>query len=390
MRALAARAGLAHGLRPADLEPLLDDSSVGVRRAAAEGLATSEPGRQLLLEILPVGTVNETDAALRALVPHEQLTEDFVEWARGEAERAARLDLFRRGMADAMDTPVAQFLGSVLDARTERLEQWVLMAMTTTETTDIMHVVQQGVVATDGETRAQAIEALEAIGDRRVLAVLLPLLDRAGGESLLDERETLRELSTDFDPWLRALAMRCLADAIRSDLALIHDAARTDQSGLVRESVPSLETMPLEKTDTLGVMDRVLALQRVHMFSELDPEDLEVLARSTSEVVYEPHELIYQEGTAGTEALMIVDGTAIVTVERDGETKSLAEYGPGDSVGELALLGSGMRSADVTAGKNGLHGVVITDSDFVSILEERPSVALGMLSTLAERIVDET
>ena len=334
--------------------------------------------------------MNQTDAALRALVPHDQLTEDFVEWATGEASRAARLDLFRRGMADAMDTPVALFLKSVLDARTKRLEQWVLMAMTTAETDSIMPVVQRGVVASDRETRAQAIEALETIGDRRVLGVLLPLLDRASGESELDAREVLRELSNDFDPWLRALAMRCLADTIRSDLSLLEEAARRDGSDLVRQSVPSLSIMPLEKTDTLGVMDRVLALQQVPMFSELDPEDLEVLARSTREIVYAADEVIYREGTQGTEALMIVDGTAIVTVDHDGETRVVAEYGPGDSVGELALLGTGVRSADVTAGIDGLHGVVIAKGDLVSILEERPSVALGMLSTLAERMARET
>ncbi len=390
VRALAARLGMTYGLRPEDLRSLLDDRSIRVRRAAGAGLATTESGRRLLLEILQVGTVNETDAALRALVPHEQLTEDFVEWARGEAERAARLDLFRRGMAGAMDTPVARFLKSVLDARTARLEQWVLMAMTTTETTDIMPVVQRGVAASDVETRAQAIEALETIGDRRILGVLLPLLDRAGGESLLEEREALRQLSSDFDPWLRALAMRCLAEAIQSDLTLLHRVARTDRSDLVRESVPSLSTMALEKSDTLGVMDRVLALQRVHMFSELDPEDIEALARSTNEVVYGADEMIYQEGAEGSEGLMIIDGSAIVTATRGDETRVVAEYGPGDSVGELALLGSGVRSADVTAGPNGLHGVVITKADFVSILEERSSVALGMLSTLAERMAQET
>jgi HEAT repeat protein len=390
VRALAARASLLLGASPERIRPLLNDASLRVRRASAEALSDVESGRELLLEVLQVGTVNETDEALRALVPLEELTEDSVEWARAEAERAARLDRILRSLRGANRSATARFLRRVLDERANRLEQWVLMAMTTVDTEDVMPIVQRGVGAEDPETRAQAIEAIETLGDRRVLAVLLPLLDQPAGETDLSEREALRELSTDFDPWLRALSLRYLAESIRTDLDHIYETARTDDSDLVRTIVPSLAPMPLEKSDMLEVMDRVLALQRVPMFADLDPEDLEILARSTNEIAFEPGEVIYREGGEGSEALMIVDGGAVVSVTREGEKRIVNEYGPGDSVGELALLGSGVRSADVSAGDEGLHGLVITKSEFISILEERPSVALGMLSTLAVRIAEET
>lgn len=390
VRAAAANALAALNADPGPLQILLDDPSLRVRRAAAAGLANSRNGQRFLIEILQVGTVNETDAALQALVPFDELTPDFVEWARKEAERAAELDELGRALGDTAHSSAARFLKRVLEARSIRIEQWVLMAMTTVETEEIMPLVQKGVVAEDAETRAQAIEALEEVGDRSVLSVLLPLLDRAPGRSDIGEREALRKLSDDFDPWLRALAIRCLEEMITADLDHLIAVARRDDSDLVRDVVPSLSAMPVEKSDTLGVMDRVLALQGVSMFSGLDPEDLEVLARSTREVAYDPAELVYAEGAEGKEALMIVSGSVSVSVRRDGEVRTIATYGPGESVGELALLGSGVRSADVIAGREGLHGVVITKHDFTSILEERPSVALGMLATLAARIVEET
>lgn len=390
VRALAARVSAGLGVAPHRIRPLLDDSSQRVRRAAADSLATTNEGRGLLLEVLQGGTVNETDAALRALVPLQELTEDFVEWARNEAERAARLERAFVALNVSETSETVDFLRRVLRGRTERLEQWVLLAMTTVDTQEVMPIVRKGVAAADPETRSQAIEALEELGDRRVLSVLLPLLDQPSDAPKLDEREALRQLSTDFDQWLRALALRCLADVIRFDLDHVYRVAQSDESDLVRDIVPSLGPMPLEKSDTLGTLDRVLALQRVPMFSDLDPEDLEILARSTEEIAYEPGERIFSQGVRGTEALMIVDGSAIVSVTRDGQTRVVNQYGPGDSVGELALLGSGERSADVDAGEDGLHGILITKNDFISILEERPSVALGMLSTLAERIAEET
>ncbi len=390
VRALAVRVALDQGVPLERVRPLLDDPSLRVRRASAEALAELDVGRRLLMEVLQVGTVNETDVALRALVPLEGLEENFVEWAKAEAERAARLDLMRRALPDDGGSDTLGFLRTVLQERIGRLEQWVLMAMTTVDTEDVMPIIQRGVGAEDPETRAQAIEAIETLGDRRVLGVLLPLLDQPSSTSDLSEREALRELSEDFDPWLRALSVRCLAERIRSDLDHIYERARSDDSDLVRAIVPSLTSMPAEKSDTLGVMDRVLALQRVPMFAELDPEDLEILARSTHEIAFEPGETIYREGVEGREALLIVEGTAVVTITRNGETRVINEYGPGGSVGELALLGSGFRSADVTAGEEGLYGVVINKTEFISILEERPSVALGMLATLAQRLVAET
>ncbi len=390
VRAAAATAYAATGTDPAKLEPLLDDPSLRVRRACAEALARSADGRRLLMETLQVGTVNETDAALRALTPFEELTEDLTEWAMSEAERAAELDELSWALGDGAGSPVAGFLDQVLTSRSARLSQWALMAMTTIETEEVMPLVQRGIVAEDAETKAQAMEALEAIGDRSVLTVLLPLLDHRPEESLLDDREALRRLSVDFDPWLRALAIRCLAEKIRSDLGHLYEVAASDDSDLVRDVVPSLSPMPVEKADTLGLMDRVLALQRVPMFSELDPEDLELLARTTSEVAYEPGEVVYREGEEGSEALMIVSGSVEVSLRRDGVVTPINSYGPGECVGELALLGSGVRSADVIAGDDGVHGVVITKANFLSTLEERPSVALGMLATLAHRIVQET
>jgi len=44
----------------------------------------------------------------------------------------------------------------------------------------------------------------------------------------------------------------------------------------------------------------------------------------------------------------------------------------------------------VTAGDDGVVGVVVNEADLLSILEERPMVALGMLGTLARRLVDQS
>jgi HEAT repeat protein len=368
----------------------LDDPSTRVRDASARSLAKVESGRQVLIEILETGTVKATEAALDALTPMERFVPEVTTWARREASRAALLDSYRQALDRASATGTRDFLVRVLSRRVTTLERWVLLAMTTAESKEIMSVVERGVRSDDVEIKAQAIEAVETLGDREVTSVLLPILEGDTASSGMGDREALRPLSEDFDPWLRALSLRCLAETIESELEHLYRVSTEDESDLVRNAVPSLVPLPLEHMDTLNLMDRVLALQRVPMFSELDPEDLEAIAGVTTEVRYEPEDLIYREGEEGSEALVIIDGTAVVSTDRNDRREVITTYGAGQHVGELSLLGGGSRSADVIAGDDGLHGVVINKVDLLSILEERPTVALGMMATLAQRLVDQT
>lgn len=389
-----ARAVTAHAAVDGDLSlivPALEDTSLRVRQAAATALARTESGRAHLLTVLREGGVVATEAALHALAPFEDTGPEFTDWAANEARRAAYLLDHRRSLDGRIEYPEGEFLIRVLDNRVGRLVQWVLVAMTTAKTREVMGIVGRGVRTDDPETNAQAIEALESIGERSVLEVLLPLLEpTASAAQSGDHRASLHELSTDFDPWLRALALRCLARDAEEDLRRAGEVAAGDESVIARRAVPSLALMPEEDMDTLDQMDRVLVLQRVPMFSDLDPEDLLLIAGASRESRFDAGELIYREGDPGTELLVIVDGMAVVSRLRHEQRRVIESYGEGDHVGELSLLYGGPRSADVHAGDDGLRGLLFTKADLLSILEERPSVALGMLSTLAARLVEQT
>jgi CRP-like cAMP-binding protein len=150
-----------------------------------------------------------------------------------------------------------------------------------------------------------------------------------------------------------------------------------------------LAEVTTERFDMLNPMDRVMALHRVPMFSGLDPEDLELIARATAEVHFDPNELIYREGEEAVEMLVIVEGSAVISTHRGSTRDVIRTHESGEHVGELGLLGGGFRYTDVTAGEQGLHGVVVTKVDLLSILEERPAVALGMLTTLAKRLAGQ-
>jgi HEAT repeat protein len=358
-------------LDPADLRPGLDDESIRVRRVSAETLAGSEEGRTLLLEVVEIGSVSATDAALRCLVPVDRFTDRFLGWAQREAARARLLTDYRIALESEESSPKGQYLSVVLRQRAERLEDWVLLAMTTSETKDMMSIVERGLAADDPDTKAQAIEALDVGGPRVITKPLIDLLEAQSGASALSQDQALAKMSDDFDPWISALAARAAEDKHAASAFLA-------DSSVVRPY----------SNQPLNLLDRVIALQRVPMLSGLDPEDLDLIAEASEEAHYVAGERIYREGDGASQMIVIIDGEAIVTTGREGATQELARRGPGQHIGELALLHRSERSADVHAGDSGLFALTIADTDLVSILQERPEVAIAMLDTLASRLAE--
>ena len=134
---------------------------------------------------------------------------------------------------------------------------------------------------------------------------------------------------------------------------------------------------------SFDTVDRVMALQGVPIFSDIDPEDLERIAEYASERHYQPEEAIYRYGAEGDEILVIISGE--VEIRRpNGEV--IRTYGAGEPVGELAFLRRRPRAADVVAGSSEVHALALGAAELEEILEERPAVALAMLATLAERL----
>ncbi len=368
----------------------LDDPSMRVRAAAARGLARSAAGRGHLLGVLATGSVHTTDAALRALDPNERKGAGLGPWAGQEAMRASLLASYSRALEGAKKGAATEYLARVLRARGARLTEWAILAVTTPDRAAVMEVVERGVKSEDPETRANAIEALETVTDHSVVSLLLPLLepgDEPRGVGAAEQ--ALAAMTNDFDPWIRALAIRSRLEQ-GEDVSEMRALVAADRSDLVRTAVPSLPTM--EEIDFRGIdlIDRVLALQRVPMFQDLDPEDLEIIATVATERHIPAGHRVYNEGDEGDEMLVIVDGNAIVSTVDGGSRIEITRYGAGDHVGELALLGEGRRSADVDAGGGGLFGLTLNRTDLYSILEERPAVALGLVKTLAHRLASQT
>ncbi len=362
-------------VEPELLRRYLDSTSVRVRRAAADALVALPDGGTLVDEVLRDGSVRASQAIVESLAASGRGGASLHAWVEDEIQRAQRLGRWHRSLDVDGDRDDGQgsdatcaYLGKVLEARRHRLIGWAILALSNVETRDRVSLMSRAVWVEGRETRAQAVEALETMGRDIVGTAMMEALDEPPDRGGGDRRAALVEMTQDVDRWIASLAARALGE---------------DFDSVQRVSGREVE---MDVIPTLDVIDRVLALARVPLFEELDPEDLELIAGVSGEVRYEAGETIYRVGESGNSMLMVIDGEAIISRDEDGAKCITAVLGAGEPVGELALLRSRPRSADVSAGEAGLHGLVIQRSDLMTILQERPQVAMSMLATLAERL----
>jgi CRP/FNR family transcriptional regulator, cyclic AMP receptor protein len=124
-------------------------------------------------------------------------------------------------------------------------------------------------------------------------------------------------------------------------------------------------------------------LRQLPLFSGCNRRQLEHIARATDEVRLREGTILMEEGEVGRECFVIADGEAVVSI--DGEP--VAQLGPGDIVGEMALVDQKPRSATVVA-ETPLRAVVMTRMEFAEVVDAAPTVGRKIMRTLAERLRD--
>jgi CRP/FNR family transcriptional regulator, cyclic AMP receptor protein len=122
-------------------------------------------------------------------------------------------------------------------------------------------------------------------------------------------------------------------------------------------------------------------LRSVNLFSGCSDKELAEISRLTTEVEVAEGKVVCRQGETGNEFFVIIDGTASVTI--DGEEVNV--LGAGDFFGELALLDGGERLASVTA-TSPLDVLVLSRSEFQSLLHAVPSLAVRMLHAIGARL----
>ncbi len=131
----------------------------------------------------------------------------------------------------------------------------------------------------------------------------------------------------------------------------------------------------------LGKNSKVDLIRHVPLFAACSKNELAEIASIADEIDLPEGKAIIKEGESGREFIVLIEGTA--DVERGG--RKVASIGPGDFVGEIALIAKTPRNATITT-TSPVRALVITDRAFRQLLEHSPQIQIGVLTALAERL----
>jgi CRP-like cAMP-binding protein len=127
-------------------------------------------------------------------------------------------------------------------------------------------------------------------------------------------------------------------------------------------------------------------LRNVALFSELAGEDLAQVAELAVPRTFAGGEVVFHEGDESDTCYVIRSGHARAVLEHpDGRSITLAQFGPGEIFGELAMLGEEPRSATVEAIAE-TEAIAILGPDMRRLLREHPEISIKLIASLGRRL----
>lgn len=158
------------------------------------------------------------------------------------------------------------------------------------------------------------------------------------------------------------LGSGCAAGAL---LFMFLNKALNSSGGFLRKKATTNRHLSGKK---LAVYESLLGkLGKTDLFRSLPPEEMQAVLPYIKERIFNAGSVIFRQGDAGDNFYLVEDGKLEV-VQEDAHGKKLAELGPGNSFGEMALISKEPRNATVRVISKAIT-LAISKEDFDKLLE---------------------
>jgi CRP/FNR family transcriptional regulator, cyclic AMP receptor protein len=122
-------------------------------------------------------------------------------------------------------------------------------------------------------------------------------------------------------------------------------------------------------------------LKVVPLFARCSKKELAEIAMIADEIDLPDAKELTREGGRGREFFILLEGNAEVR----RKNRKIGTLGPGDFLGEIALVTKVPRTATVKT-TSPVRALVVSEQNFRRLLERSPEVQIKVLEALAERV----
>lgn len=380
----------------------LDDDEPQVAEAAETALTTiGDSSIPELLEALSEAPLHLRKVLIRVLSELRMPEAEVVGPVRSEMEVAYGLVAEQAALEELEESPGRDFLVDGLRVDYGGRVRAVFRLLRAVGLGREMDLIERGLRSKDRRVMAVAVEGMEKVIHSSIGRLLVPLVDEL---PLWERLATGAKAFGISSPPLEDLLPRYLdsGDQVRQIgvCALLAERGEAQKwaeplQRLAREGPPTVasqargalrEEAEEEMETELTTLDKVLFLRKVELFRELDVRALTAIVTVAEERTAEPGVFLCRQGDEGESMFFIVAGAVQVLRDGpDGDSVELAEVGPPEVLGEMALFEDKPRTASLCARKRTTY-LEISRVGFQGIMSEYPQVGAAASRTLSHRL----
>ncbi|SFM02240.1 HEAT repeat-containing protein [Paenibacillus sp. 1_12] len=265
--------------------------------------------------------------------------------------------LGREGLAELAEQRYSEIRAVICNAA------WVVLAKLADE--HVVQVIRESVQDKDEEIRENGLEVLaEGLGDRKLAYALLDML-KAGMDTMdpgeiADPKAMIEQVGQGSDDWLRDIAQHVLKE---------------EQA-----------VMPNEQK-LLTMLDKVLFLKQVSLFSNVSVDELGLIAGITQEEVYPDQALLLRQGEANSSVYLIVDGhVELSLVTSNGGEGTIGVLGAKEVFGESTALDQSISGVTAQAIFDEVRVLTLKGEGLSRLIRLYPEIGIGLLHASSARV----
>jgi ATP/ADP translocase len=336
---------------------------------------------------------------------------DLLRFTRQSLEQAYDLLARISALKNLPETPERNLLEEHLRQRKELLLENTFRVLAIHDKDPRMRTVFRGLFSRNSRQRANSIELLSDIMDKKLFRMLSPLVEGDTLDSSLASGRKFFRLK-DYGPPLEKLIPALISSSqwVETVLALgllehtpsaLRDqepevkALKESPYAEVRQMAERIDRIYLQNLDPqeqnmdteLTVSEKILRLRDIAIFSGLSVSELGAIARVTEEVDYPAGETVLEEGEPGETVFLIIKGEVVVYKGGKGTSRQiqLDTMKDGDYFGEMALFEEAGRSATILT-REAARFLVLHKQEFNELVREYPGIALRICTVLSHRL----